>query len=38
MSVVDAPAVACVRCAVAAAHPYGHYAGTCPNCGRERER
>lgn len=36
MSAADETMVACVRCAVAFDHPYGHHADPCPNCGRER--
>lgn len=30
--------VACQRCAVAAAHPFGEHPDVCPNCGRNRSR
>jgi DNA-binding helix-hairpin-helix protein with protein kinase domain len=30
------PAVACKRCAVVAAHPYGSHPRFCPNCMRDR--
>jgi len=38
LDVEPVPMVACVRCAVVAAHPYGHHAERCPNCGRARTR
>jgi len=36
VSLESVPMVACVRCAVAAAHPFGHHPKRCPNCRRLR--
>jgi predicted RNA-binding Zn-ribbon protein involved in translation (DUF1610 family) len=36
MATAETELVACVRCAVAAAHPNGYHPIHCPACGRDR--